>query len=838
MKCKKIVSSILLFFSFFMLFGENLNAENERKVFNDVEKSFEFFSAIVDLKDSGIVEGYTDGSYKPENSINRAEFLKILIMSIQEDFGGNNCFPDVKDEWFAPYVCKAKELGLVSGYDDGFFRPERDINFAEVAKIVSNAFDLIQEKSDKNIWFKHYVLSLQDYSAIPTSILSFDKKINRAEMAEIIYRVKNGYTQKAYNTFESISRGEVAKIDTVSLQNFRSCEEMNAYFSRPSFGSEKEIFFEESPSFSGDFFEQATEDSAMNESVSRDKFSETNVQVEGVDEGDIVKTDGKFIYVLKGNTVRVVDAVPANNMKEINFVGFSDDNFYPSDMYVSGNRLVVMGSYYGIIPMPYLADDMRISVMPPRFSEQISNVYVFDISNKNDIKLIRETEVEGTIVSSRKIANTVYLLTNKTKYLYYPYDYDPLLVPAFKDSALEDESSFVANCNEVSYIPGMRDSSSFTTVFAIPVDDASKEVALKTVVSSSGQVYSSLDNLYLAESRYQGDFRIMGDIFAGEEKTIVHKFALSPEKIEYKGNGSVSGVVLNQFSMDEKGNDFRIATSTNQWSSINSSNNLYVLDDSLRVIGKIEGIAPGERIYSARFMGDRAYMVTFREVDPFYVIDLKDSRNPKILGELKLPGFSNYLHPYDENHIIGFGKDTAEVDSQFWTGPLHQGMKIAMFDVSDVSNPKLKHQELIGDRGTYSDLLYNHKALLFDKEKGIMAFPISVYEIEDSIKIDPNKMLFAYGDIVFQGAYFYKISSEKGFEFKGKISHFSDAELNSNDKYVSLYGDKQVDRVLYIGDTFYSVSKALVKANKMLDLTYVSEAKLGGNSGSYWDFWY
>jgi uncharacterized secreted protein with C-terminal beta-propeller domain len=145
-------------------------------------------------------------------------------------------------------------------------------------------------------------------------------------------------------------------------------------------------------------------------------------------------------------------------------------------------------------------------------------------------------------------------------------------------------------------------------------------------------------------------------------------------------------------------------------------------------------------------MGDRGYMVTFKKVDPLFVIDLKDPRSPKILGALKIPGYSDYLHPYDENHIIGFGKDTEEVGN----GAFYQGMKIAVFDVTDVTNPIEMFKENIGDRGTDSELLRNHKALLFSKDKNLLAFPVTVMEVKNKNKAD-KESIFQYGEFAFQG---------------------------------------------------------------------------------------
>jgi hypothetical protein len=275
--------------------------------------------------------------------------------------------------------------------------------------------------------------------------------------------------------------------------------------------------------------------------------------------------------------------------------------------------------------------------------------------------------------------------------------------------------------------------------------------------------------------------------------------------------------------MDEHEGYFRVAlTSGNMWASGNagSKNNVYVLDESLAIAGKLEGLAPGEKIYSVRFMGDRAYLVTFRNVDPLFVVDLSRPTAPVVLGQLKIPGYSDYLHPYDENHIIGFGKETVEVPSK-GMGPdetmaFYQGMKIAMFDVTDVAQPKELFKEVIGDRGTGSELLHNHKALLFSKAKGLMAFPVELYEIKNKDAIKPGEMP-AYGEFVYQGAYVYGIDLASGFDLKGRISHLTDEDLKKSGQYGYDY-NKTVRRILYSGDTLYTLSDSMLKANGISDL--------------------
>ena len=231
--------------------------------------------------------------------------------------------------------------------------------------------------------------------------------------------------------------------------------------------------------------------------------------------------------------------------------------------------------------------------------------------------------------------------------------------------------------------------------------------------------------------------------------------------------------------MDEKDDNFRIATTTSE------ANNLYILNDKLEEIGKIEGLAQGESIYSVRYMGDKAYVVTFKQTDPFWVIDLSDVKNPKVLGEVKLPGYSTYLHPYDETHVIGFGYGN-EKQSE---------LKLVMFDVSDFANPKVLFEIAVGDKYTFSELLYNHKAAIFSKEKNIIAFPI----------------LSSSGRKMNSRAAIYGIDLDNGFSLKGEIGELID-------NY-----EKQVRRIVYVNNNYYALSYVDVKVANMDNLEVVKD---------------
>jgi uncharacterized secreted protein with C-terminal beta-propeller domain len=311
------------------------------------------------------------------------------------------------------------------------------------------------------------------------------------------------------------------------------------------------------------------------------------------------------------------------------------------------------------------------------------------------------------------------------------------------------------------------------------------------------------------------------EIAKEQEKTIIHRISINSGEIKYESRGEVPGHVLNQFSMDEYNGHFRIATTTGSW-DMTSKNHVYVLDMNLDTVGNLEDLAPGESIYSARFIGNRVYLVTFRKIDPLFVIDLTDPYNPKVLGKLKIPGYSDYLHPYDENHVIGIGKETvaAEEGDFAW----YQGVKLSLFDVSDVEKPKEISKYEIGDRGTDSYALRDHKAFLFSREKGIMVLPILLAEIDEEKYpngVPPN----AYGDYVWQGAYVLELTLENGFLLKGRVTHLeTDEELEKSGYYFG--SPYSVTRSFYIENVLYTVSLKKVKMNDMDTLEQLGEVEL------------
>jgi len=509
-------------------------------------------------------------------------------------------------------------------------------------------------------------------------------------------------------------------------------------------------------------------------------FSTTNIQVLGVDEADIVKTDGKYIYVVSGNNVVIIDAYPAENARIFSKIEVGEN---PVEIFINENKLVIFGMTF---------------------------IKVYDVSDRESPILRRDISFDGGYFDSRMIGDHVYVIVN-SPISYRGYEIElPRISLSGKSQTIPAYEIYYFDVPDYSY--------EFTTIISINTQNDNEEISKETFLIGAAQnIFVSSNNIYITYTTYAGWEKLnwMGDW--GTEKTIIHKISIANGEIEYKSQGEVPGHVLNQFSMDEHQGYFRIATTTGDVWDDGARNHLYVLDEDLNIVGRLEGLAPGERIYSARFMGNRAYLVTFKKVDPLFVIDLANPTDPKVLGELKIPGYSDYLHPYDETHIIGVGKDTYDMGSFAW----YQGIKIALFDVSDPENPIEISKFVIGDRGTDSYALSDHKAFLFSKSKNLLVMPILLAEIDEGKYlggVPPD----AYGEYVWQGAYVFNVSLENGFVLKGRITHLeNDAELM--DYWYSPYS---VKRSLYMDDVLYTISDGLIKMNDLEDLSEINEIEL------------
>lgn len=557
-------------------------------------------------------------------------------------------------------------------------------------------------------------------------------------------------------------------------------------------------------------------------------YSETNVQVAGVDEADIVKTDGKYIYAVSGNVIYISRAYPPESADIVGQI--SIEGFNPQELLINGDRLAVFGYTYSNSFEP----DYPITIMPNEGMPDISSIYpyrtgltsvkLYDTKDHSNPELLKSIDIEGSYLTSRKIGPDVYFVINS-----YPdyFDINPAasdLIPAYRETNGNNKNpgSFqpIASYDQIGYIPPVQ-AASFLTIASLSMTDAEKAVS-KTVIAGSGEnVYASADNLYIAQTSWPVYDGIGIPIADQTQNTVITKFSLNAGEVIYQATGNVNGHILNQFAMDEYNGYFRIATTISGYvnNRDTSTNNVYVLDASLKATGALEDVAPGESIYAVRFMGQRAYMVTFLHVDPLFVIDLAQPENPKILGKLKIPGYSNYLQPYDETHLIGIGH---EVDPSIDADLVHtdnavyytaiQGVKLSLFDVSDVNNPIEVYKEVIGDRGTESLANSEHKAVLFDKESGLLVLPVTVAELKPG---QPKNM---QGEFVFQGAYVYNLTLDGGFNLKGKVSHYDTTDIFQKSGEYFYGGPGQITRSLYIENVLYTLSQSRLQLNNLTNL--------------------
>ncbi len=318
-----------------------------------------------------------------------------------------------------------------------------------------------------------------------------------------------------------------------------------------------------------------------------------------------------------------------------------------------------------------------------------------------------------------------------------------------------------------------------------------------------------MDSNDTMRQKYQDTFQKIGDALEEYDTkkalensmTIIQKIAIDSGSISYVAKGEVYGTLLNKYSLDEYNGYLRVATTVNIWTGKRTTyNDVFVLDGQMKQVGKLENVAEGERIYSTRFLGDKLYMVTFKQVDPLFVIDLSSPSSPKILGYLKMTGYSDYLHPYDATHIIGIGKETEQND---YGGITTKGLKIALFDVSDFSNPRIVDSVVIGDMGTDSPALHDPHAFLFSRSKNLLVLPVT--EVTNRHKVSQ----YIYSNTIWHGAYVFNVTAD-GISQIGKVQHSS-----TTSDYFNWWDQASVMRSLYMDNYLYTISNRYIKINDL-----------------------
>jgi hypothetical protein len=548
-------------------------------------------------------------------------------------------------------------------------------------------------------------------------------------------------------------------------------------------------------------------------------FSGTTTQEVGVDEADVVKTDGTYLYIIDEETLRIVQAMPTDSLAIIGEVPLEGRG---REIYLHDDKVVAVTNTYGVYygggpigiepvvdvatsdgsasdedgvadePVAPQETDVADDSTMPEFERPRTIVTVIDVSTPSAPEILSTTRFEGSQSASRMIDGVLHLVVSNFQSYYV--DVWPLLgrpeldvrpndmtvemiLPGYER---EDGDGTVTEGETLTwqdvFHPEDPDGYGVVSVISLDVDDDAAFTATG-IVAQPGEIYSSLQALYLTDTAYN---------FRGEQRetTDIHKFAYTARTATLVASGSVPGRVLNQYSMGEHEGFLRLATTVSGFFVFDgamreSVNNVYVLaqeGDALNVVGSVENVAPRETIQAARFIGDRGYVVTFEQIDPLFTLDLSDPADPQIIGELKVPGFSTFLVPMDEDHLLAVGRYIPE-PGMF--GPW--GVQLSIFDVSDFADPVLAHQVILGQEGgADSEALHDPKAFTYFAQAGMLALPANIYNQEiiffdepvpggDDSEPAPPPDEPVDGDVAdvrpdyFEGLVVYDVSTENGF---------------------------------------------------------------------------
>lgn len=622
----------------------------------------------------------------------------------------------------------------------------------------------------------------------------------------------------------------------------------------------------------GVILEENLEIATTAESVGSARYSTTNIQVADVDEPDYLKNDGEYLYVVSGdNVLSVIDLWPADEAHTVLRTALDVDG-HVSNMFLSGDRLVLF--YTGTEERRFIPE---FGFAPVVSYEPVTHALVVDIADREMPDIINDYSMEGVFLDARMIGDHAYFVTSspldydnprlpalwdgdgvrQTPRAFYfddetsaLTDFITLVSVDVREGEASSETFLMGGASTFYVSPDnfylayqLRNSNPAGPAYGDRLQERFAQTVLPLLPPDVRDVIATmLGGPSAADSKTWGDVSVILQMYYASltsdeldslfdsirerqavydrsvpgvplTKTAIHRIAIDGLSLRYEAKGEVPGNLLNQFSMDEHGSKLRVATTADyrnmQGSTVRSSG-VFVMDESLDTVGYLEGVAPGESIFSARFMGERLYLVTFRQIDPFFVIDLARD-TPRVLGDLKLPGFSDYLHPYGDDYVIGVGRDTELRNG--WVAQL--GVKIAVFDVRDVSSPVVLDDHIIGkSTGTYSAAQSDHKAFFFDASRGLMVVPIA--SNTDELDLQPS---LQDGWQPWDGFYVFSLEGD-GLDLAGTIEHSA-----GDDKR------HQGFRTFYINDVLYTVSSKHVKMNDIDTLAGINSLPLGKSGG-------
>lgn len=531
-------------------------------------------------------------------------------------------------------------------------------------------------------------------------------------------------------------------------------------------------------------------------------YSGTNIQVEGVDEGDLVKTDGSYLYIIREYEL-IIMQVNGQEVTELShtMVGAAADNEeqengailnnekFPQELYICGDRAVIISSYYDYYDMP---DGSNVS-------KTYTAVDIYDLTNREAPALIASLGQDGYSIASRMIGDTLYLVTS-----YYPDSPDAGRVETFAPCTYRDGERTPLECGLIAMLPN-DDTMTFSVLGSYSIPDAGA-ISTQSILGGGDTVFMNTNSLYLCrlvfsdavtETKDEDPYVVTSHTESVD--TVITRYAVNDSKLSYCASGMVSGGLLNQFSLDEKDGNLRVVTTEDRSNyqvyldeendfenykheSNEKSNDLFVLNSDLKTVGSVTGIAEGEQVYSVRFQDDYGYLCTYRTTDPIFAVDLTDPAAPKVVGEVKLSGYSDYLHFWNDDLLFGLGMETQEITDENGTTAALDGMKMVMINKSDPAN--LSEAGAMSVNADYSEALTNHKAILVDPERNLIAFPA-------------------------EGSYLvYGYTPENGFALKAEIS-VSEWDWNN--------------RGVVIGDYFYVCGSDRVNVIDLNSLENVGE---------------
>lgn len=522
------------------------------------------------------------------------------------------------------------------------------------------------------------------------------------------------------------------------------------------------------------FSEDATTTAAASAAQEKIDVIGTNLQEIGVDEPDIVKTDGDRIVAVSGSTLFLVSV----DGERLDVRGSLDLAFWTQDLFLDGDRVIAIANG-GFDPMPLIEESIEFDVGVIAPQTAVLTVAEIDISDLDDPELTRTLRIDGRYVSSRMVDGAVRLVVSSgpTGFSWAYPDGGGLRA---ERTAEERNREIIEQSKVENWLPYFivtdhrgrdsvaaegtlltcdrthrpRDFSGFTTLSLVTLGTAELDVADATGVFADGEiVYSSGNATYVATNQWIDPFVFEETGRPESTNTMIHKFDLSTRGADYQASGTVSGYMLSQWSMSEHNGYLRVASTDTPewWDGPNTESMVTVLDtqgDELRSVGRVDGLGRGERIYSVRFFGDTGYVVTFRQVDPLYVIDLSDPTRPSVRGELKIPGYSAYLHPIGASALLGIGQD-ADLDGRV------QGLQASLFDVSDPGEPARIDRFTM--TGGHSEVEWDHHAFMHDPTSGLTVFPFERWSEVD-------------GGAMPTGALVLTVN-ENGIREAGEISH-------------------------------------------------------------------